>query len=158
MIHHDPYTKPDEAWYEHFKRFFDLGIVGLAEDGHTVALTKPDHFYANGYSYKYMHNLNQTINSLQYFEGYREYTNKRIFVRTPSTFIGHQKYCGTWCGDTTSDTSLIGLVQYSFQGQSNVTADMISKNAEQIHSGMLMPWVLNFCWGQPVWPWMLKEE
>lgn len=158
MIHHDPYTKPDEAWYEHFKRFFDLGIVGLAEDGHTVALTKPDHFYANGYSYKYMHNLNQTINSLQYYEGYKEYTGKRIFVRTPSTFIGHQKYCGTWCGDTTSDTSLIGLVQYSFQGQSNITADMISKNAEQIHSGMLMPWVLNFCWGQPVWPWMLKED
>ena len=157
-VRHDPYTIPEEPWFEHFKRFFDLGIVGLAEDGHRVEITKLDHFYANGYSYKYMHNLNQTLNSLQYFEGYKEYTGKRIFVRTPSTFIGHQKYCGTWCGDTTSDTSLVGLMQYSFQGQSNVTADMISNNPEQIHAGMFMPWVLNFCWGHPVWPWMLDDE
>ena len=157
-VRHDPYTIPDEPWFEHFKRFFDLGVVGLAEDAHTVELTKIDHFYANGYSYKYMHNLNQTLNSLQYFESYKEYTGKRIFVRTPSTFIGHQKYCGTWCGDTTSDTSLVGLVQYSFQGQSNVTADLISTTPQQIHAGMLMPWVLNFCWGHPVWPWMLEPK
>ena len=157
-VRHDPYTIPEEAWFEHFKRFFDLGIVGLAEDGHRVEIVKLDHFYANGYSYKEMHNLNQTLNSLQYFEGYKEYKNKRIFVRTPSTFVGHQKYCGTWCGDTTSDTSLVGLMQYSFQGQSNVTADMISTSPEQIHAGMFMPWVLNFCWGHPVWPWMLDDD
>ena len=157
-IRHDPYTIPEEAWAEHFKKFWDWGIVGIAEDAHAVGITKVDHFYANGYSYKYMHNLNQSLNSLQYHEIYKEHTGKRIFVRTPSTFIGHQRYCGTWCGDTTSNTSLIGLMQYSFQGQSNVTADMISKNPEQIHSGMFMPWVLNFCWGQPVWPWMLTED
>ena len=158
MSRHDPYTIPEEPWFEHFKKFFDWGIVGIAEDAHNVAVTKPDHFSGNGYSYKYMHNLNQTLNSLQYFEGFKEHTGRRIFVRTPSTFIGHQKYCGTWCGDTTSDTSLVGLVQYSFQGQSNVTADLISRNAEQIHAGMLMPWVLNFCWGYPVWPWMLEDN
>lgn len=157
-VRHDPYTIPEEPWFDHFKKFFDLGIIGLAEDGHRVEITKLDHFYANGYSYKQMHNLNQTLNSLQYFEGYKEYKGKRIFVRTPSTFIGHQKYCGTWCGDTTSDTSLIGLIQYSFQGQSNVTADMISTSPEQIHAGIFMPWVLNFCWGHPVWPWMLRDE
>lgn len=158
VVRHDPYTIPEEPWYEHFKRFYDLGIIGLAEDGSNVQITKIDHFYANGYSYKYMHNLNQTLNSLQYFESYKEYTGKRFFVRTPSTFIGHQKYCGTWCGDTTSDISLLGLMQYSFQGQSNVTADMISTDPAQIHSGMLMPWVLNFCWAYPVWPWMLEDE
>jgi alpha-glucosidase (family GH31 glycosyl hydrolase) len=105
-----------------------------------------------------MHNLNQTLNSRQYYEAYKEHTGKRIFVRTPSTFVGHQKYCGTWCGDTTSNTSLVGLIQYSFQGQSNVTADLISNNEEQIHSGMFMPWVLNFCWGHQVWLWMLPED
>lgn len=157
-VRHDPYTVPEEAWAEHFKKFWDWGIIGIAEDGHAVEITKIDHFYANGYSYKYMHNLNQSLNSLQYYEFYKEHTGNRIFVRTPSTFIGHQRYCGTWCGDTTSNTSLIGLMQYSFQGQSNVTADMISKNPEQIHSGMFMPWVLNFCWAHPVWPWMLTEE
>ena len=156
--YHDPYTIRDEAWVEHFKKFFDLGIDGIAEDACAVTITKADHFYGNGYSYKYMHNLNQTLNSMQYFEGFKEHTGKRIFVRTPSTFVGHQKYCGTWCGDTTSDTSLVGLVQYSFQGQSNVTADLISNNKEQIHSGMLMPWVLNFCWGHQVWLWMLPEN
>ena len=119
-LRHDPYTIPEEAWFEHFKRFFDLGIIGLAEDGHSVEITKIDHFYANGYSYKYMHNLNQTLNSLQYFEGYKEYTGKRIFVRTPSTFIGHQKYCGTWCGDTTSDTSLPLMLNSAFPSFMNV--------------------------------------
>lgn len=153
----DPYTIPDEPWYEHFKKFWKFGIIGLAEDGHAVQITKIDHLYGNGYSYKYMHNLNQTLNSIQYFESYKEFTGKRIFVRTPSTFIGHQKYCGTWCGDTSSDTSLIGLMQYSFQGQSNVTADMVSKDVMQIHAGMFMPWVLNFCWGSYVWPWMLED-
>ncbi len=158
VVRHDPYTIPEEPWFEHFKKFFDLGIVGLAEDAHRVEVTKIDHFYGNGYSYKQMHNLNQTLNSLQYFEGYKEYKGKRIFVRTPSTFVGHQKYCGTWCGDTTSDTSLVGLMQYSFQGQSNVTADMMSISPEQIHAGMFMPWVLNFCWGHPVWPWMIEDD
>ena len=157
-IRQDTYTVPEQSWFEHFKKFFDWGIVGLAEDPSDVAITKIDHLYGNGYSYKEMHNLNQTLNSLQYHELYREYTGKRIFVRTPSTFIGHQRYCGTWCGDTTSNTSLIGLIQYSFQGQSNVTADLISKNKEQIHAGMLMPWVLNFCWAHPVLPWMLTED
>ena len=158
MARHDPYTVPEEPWFEHLKKFFDLGIVGVAEDGSDVVVTKIDHLYGNGYTYKEMQNLNQTLNALQYYELYREYTGKRIFVRTPSTFIGHQRFCGTWCGDTTSKTSLVGLIQYSFQGQSNVTADLISKNNEQIHAGMLMPWVLNFCWAHPVWPWMLTDE
>ncbi len=155
---HDKNTVPEEAWAEHFKKYFDLGVVGIAEDASAVALAKVDHCYANGYTYKEMHNLNQSLNAYQYYHIYREHTGKRIFVRTPSTFIGHQKYCGTWCGDTTSDTSLVGLVQYSFQGQSNVTADLISYSKEQIHSGMLMPWVLNFCWAHMSWPWMLSEE
>ena len=157
-VRHDPYTIPEEPWYEHFKKYFDLGIAGIAEDGCAVQITKIDHFYGNGHSYKDMHNLNQTLNSMQYFEAFREHTGKRIFVRTPSTFVGHQKYCGTWCGDTTSNTSLVGLIQYSFQGQSNVTADLISNNVAQIHSGMFMPWVLNFCWGHQVWLWMLPEH
>ncbi len=153
-----PFTVPDEAWNEHFKRFWDLGIVGVAEDAHRGTLTRPDLFFGNGRSIFEMHNLNQTLNSLQYFESYKEYRKRRIFVRTPSTFIGHQKYCATWCGDTTSDLSLLGLVQYSFQGQSNVTADLFCRSAEQIHSGMLMPWVLTFYWGQPHWPWMLPDN
>ncbi len=157
-VRFDPYTKPDEAWAEHFKKFFDLGFVGLAEDAHMVELTKIDLCYGNGYTYKQMHNLNQSLNSQQYFESYKAYTGKRIFVRTPSTFIGHQRYCGTWCGDTTSDTSLVGLVQYSFQGQSNVSADLVCSSKEHIHAGMLMPWVLTFCWAHMSWPWMLSDE
>jgi alpha-glucosidase (family GH31 glycosyl hydrolase) len=156
--YHDPYTVPGEAWAEHFKKYFDLGVIGIAEDGSSVELTKVDHCYGNGYTAREMHNLCQSLNAYQYHHIYREHTGKRIFVRTPSTFIGHQRYCGTWCGDTTSETSLMGLLQYSFQGESNVTADMISTSREQIHFGMLMPWVLNFCWAHPVWPWMLTDD
>lgn len=156
--YHDPYTVPGEAWAEHFKKFFDLGVVGIAEDGSSVELTKVDHCYGNGYTAREMHNLCQSLNAYQYHHIYREHTGRRIFVRTPSTFIGHQRFCGTWCGDTTSETSLMGLLQYSFQGESNVTADMIGTSREQIHFGMLMPWVLNFCWAHPVWPWMLPDE
>ncbi len=155
---HDPNTVPEEAWCEHFKRFFDLGVVGIAEDGSYVEATKIDHCYGNGYTYREMHNLAQVLNAYQYYHIYREYKNKRIFVRTPSTFIANQRFCGTWCGDTTANTSLMGLMQYSFQGMSNVTADLISRTPEQIHFGMLMPWVLNFCWGHMVWPWMLSDH
>ena len=50
VIRQDPYTIPEQSWFEHFKKFFDWGIVGLAEDGSDVVITKIDHFYGNGYS------------------------------------------------------------------------------------------------------------
>ncbi len=153
----DKLTIPEEAWYKHFERFFDLGIVGIAEDGCTVYHNHVDRLYGNGRTDREMHNLNQAMNAQQYYWGYREHTGKRIHMRTPSTYVGHQRYGGTWCGDTTSGTSLVGLVKYSFQGQSNVTADLISWNLEQIHMGMLLPWTLHFCWCHMLWPWMLDK-
>ena len=154
----DKITDPTEPWYKHLERFFDLGVVGIAEDGATVQATHIDRLYGNGRSDREMHNLNQSLNAQQYYLGYREHTGKRIMVRTPSTYVGHQRYCGTWCGDTTSGTSLVGLVKYSFQGQSNVTADLISWDLEQIHMGMLLPWTLHFCWCHMLWPWLLDDK
>ena len=55
----DPYTVVDQAWAEHFKKYFDIGVIGIAEDGSYVETAKLDYCYGNGYTYREMHNLNQ---------------------------------------------------------------------------------------------------
>ena len=158
-IRQDPYTVPEEAWVDHYKKFFDIGVVGIAEDGANVQNLHIDKCYGNGRTYKEMHNLNQTLNAKQYNLGYRKHCGKRIMVRTPSTYIGHQKWTGTWCGDVHDKTPIMGMIKYSFQGEMNVTADMNSKNIEGMHLGFLMPWTMHFSWADtPQYPWYSEDR
>lgn len=155
----DKITKPEEAWFDHLKKFLDQGVSFFKMDAADQTREHPDRVYrGNGMTDKEMHNLYPMLLTKQMYDGHKEHDGKRPCVFNPNGYAGLQKYAGSWAGDTGGGPkTLVACVNLAMTGHGLVTCDMETETATQIHYAFLLPWCQqnNFMyWNQP---WMLEE-
>jgi len=155
----DKETKPEEAWFEHLKKFVDQGADLFKQDGSCQVEEHPDRMYGNGMDDSEMHNLYPLLYSKQMCEGFEEYTNRRPAIFNCSGWIGFQAWCGTWTGDTGGRLDTLGgMLNTSLVGHSWVTNDMEVAEKEGIHLGYLLPWSTLDSWNYFRMPWYQGKE
>ncbi len=151
----DKFTKPEQPWFEHLKKFIDQGVDFFKQDGALQVCDHPDRLYGNGMTDGEMHNLYSLLYSKQMYEGFRAHTGKRPCCFTPSGWAGLQKYTGTWTGDTGGGPkTLVACLNLALSGHSLVTCDMETTTKEGIHYGFLMPWAQINSWNYFRHPWL----
>ena len=155
----DPWTKPDEPWFEHLEDFVDQGVEWFKQDGANQVLTHPDRRWGNGMRDSEMHNLNPLLYSKQMYLGFLEHTGRRPFCFTPAGWAGLQRYTGTWTGDTGGEEGpLVACLNLSLSGHGMSTCDMEVTTREGIHFGFLLPWAQVNSWNYFRHPWLLGDE
>ena len=155
----DKLTNPDEAWFEHHKKFIDMGVDFFKQDGCMQTIEHPDRLWGNGMRDEEMHNLYPLLYSRQMYEGLRGYTGKRPVCFTPNGWAGLQRFTGTWTGDTGGGAkSLAASLNLSLCGHSYTTCDMDVFSVEGIHFGFLQPWAHVNSFGTWSHPWVLGDS
>jgi len=158
-VRFDKITKPDQPWFEHLKRFVDLGVDFFKQDGAFQVCEHPDRGWANGMSDTEMHNLYPLFYSRQMFEGFRAHTGRRPCCFTPAGWAGLQAYTGTWTGDTGGGPkTLIACLNLALSGHYLSTCDMDVADRRAIHYGFFMAWAQVNSWHYFRHPWLLGDE
>ena len=155
----DPWTKPEEPWFSHLRKFADEGAEWFKQDGASQVLTHPDRVWGNGMLDEEMHNLYPLLYSRQMVEGFREHTGRRPFGFTVSGWAGLQAHTATWTGDTGGEAGPLGAcLNLSLSGHGMTTCDMEVTTKEGIHFGLLLPWAQLNSWNYWRHPWLQGEE
>lgn len=155
----DPWTRPEEPWFQHLKDFVDQGAEWFKQDGANQVLTHPDRLWGNGMLDSEMHNLYPLLYSRQMYDGFREHTGRRPFCFTPAGWAGLQRYTATWTGDTGGEEGpLAACLNLSMSGHGMSTCDMEVTSKEGIHFGFLLPWAQLNSWNYWRHPWLQGEE
>ncbi|OQA82864.1 MAG: Alpha-xylosidase [Lentisphaerae bacterium ADurb.Bin242] len=152
----DHWTKPDEPWFEHLKKFIDYGVDFFKEDASCLVNPHPDRHYGNGMNDDEYHNLAPLLDMRQVWEGFAKYTNRRPFIFTPCGSTGFQAWAATWTGDTGSRMStLCGMFNTAFSGHGLTTNDMGANVKEAVHFGYLLPLsqINNYACFRMPWLW-----
>jgi len=158
-VRQDRYTKPEEPWFHHLRKFVDQGVSAFKLDGAVQVNEHPDRLYGNGLTDALMHNLYPTLLNKQMALGYREHTGERPLIYSSGGYVGIQRYSATWAGDTGGDArSMVSLLNHGFNGHSNVTCDMDVFTPEGIHFGFLQTWSQVNSWAYFRHPWYLGEK
>lgn len=151
----DTITKKQEPWFDHLKKFIDLGVDFFKQDGALQMNEHPNRLWGNGMSDAEMHNLYPLLYSRQMYEGFKSYTNRRPVVFTPCGWAGFQSWTGTWTGDTGGTLATLGaMINTSIVGHSWATNDMEVTQKEGIHFGYLQPWSQINSWTYFRMPWV----
>ncbi|MCF7855017.1 MAG: DUF5110 domain-containing protein [Candidatus Pacebacteria bacterium] len=151
----DQYTKREEPWFEHLKKFVDQGVDFFKQDGAFQVMEHPDRIWGNGMTDGEMHNLYPLLYSRQMHEGFEEHTGRRAVVFTVAGWIGFQAWCGTWTGDTGGGLGTLGaMLNTSMVGHAWATNDMEVSELEGIHFGYLQPWSQINSWNYFRMPWL----
>ncbi len=161
----DQVTKPEEAWFEHLKKFVDQGISVFKLDGAYQVCDHPDRRWGaelpgGGMNDEEMHNLYPLLYNQQMTVGFKEHTGgRRPLVYSAGGYSGIQQFSATWTGDTGGGPGpLVGLLNLGMVGHSNTTVDMHVFSAEGIHFGFLQPWSQLNSWAYWRHPWLLGDE
>jgi len=155
----DPWTRPEEPWFEHLKKFVDEGAHWFKQDGSNQVLDHPDRLWGNGMLDAEMHNLYPLLYSRQMYLGFREHTGRRTFPFTPAGWAGLQRWTGTWTGDTGGgEGPLVACLNLSLSGHGLSTCDMEIASAEGIHFGFLLAWAQLDSWNYWRHPWYQGER
>lgn len=158
-VYLDQFTKRDEPWFEHLKKFVQQGISFFKQDASNQVNFHPDRLWGNGMRDDEMHNLYPLLYSRQMYEGFKAYTGLRPVVFTPCGWTGFQAFSGTWTGDTGGSLVTVGaLINTSILGHSWSTVDMDVMSKEGIHFGYLAPWSQINSWTYYKMPWVQGEE
>lgn len=158
-IYMDKVTVRGEGWFEHMKKFIDCGVCAFKQDPAFIVNDHPDRLYANGLSDKICHNINTTVLAKQVHIGYRSYTGMRPMHYLGTGYTGIQHWAPVWtCDCGGRERALLGMLQYGFTGQMNVTCDMDIHSLEGIHFGFLQPWCLINSWASIEHPWWLDTD
>ena len=154
----DNITNVGEPWFEHLKKFVDNGAAAFKLDGATQVLTHPDRLWGGKFKDDEVHNVYPVILAKQMMEGFRDHTDRRLFLYTSCAYTGTQKYAATWAGDTGGGFgTVVSLLNYAMCGHSNTSCD-IDVTPEGLHYGFLLPWSQYFCWSNWKYPWFLGDE
>ena len=158
-VYLDQFTKRDEAWFEHLKKFVKQGISFFKQDGSNQVNFHPDRLWGNGMKDDEMHNLYPLMYSRQMYDGFKSATNLRPVVFTVAGWTGFQAFSGTWTGDTGGSLATVGaLANTSILGHSWSTVDMDVMSKEGIHFGYLAPWSQINSWTYYKMPWVQGRE
>jgi len=149
----DKITKPEEAYFEHLKKFVNQGVDYFKQDGYAQINLHPDRLYGNGCHDDVMHNIHYMLYTRQMIRGFEEHTGRRSFTLAVSGWAGFQRFPGTWCGDTGGgDQSLCAILQLATVGHAFATCDMEVDTREGIHMGFLLPWSQLCSWSYYKYP------
>lgn len=149
----DKITKPEEAYFDHLKKFIDQGVDYFKQDGYAQINLHPDRLYGNGCHDDVMHNIHYMLYTRQMIRGFEEHTGRRSFTLAVSGWAGFQRFPGTWCGDTGGgDQSLCAILQLATVGHAFATCDMDVDTKEGIHMGFILPWSQLCSWSYYKYP------
>lgn len=155
----DPYTKVDEPWFEHLKKFVDQGARCFKLDGANQIVDHPDRKWGNGMDDEEMHNLYPLIYGKQMSQGYANYTGRRSMIYSASGYAGIQRFCASWAGDTGGGPKpLAHMLNHGYSGHVNTSCDMDVFSAGGIHFGFFQPWSQLCNWAYWRQPWFLTPE
>ena len=155
----DKLTKENEPWFEHLKKFVDNGASAFKLDGANQIVYHPDRLWGGKYTDDEIHNLYPVILAKQLYNGFAEYTGRRLLLYTAGAFLGTQQFAATWSGDTGGGQgTLVSMMNYAMCGHSNTACDMDPTDPASVHYGFLSPWAQYFCWSNWMYPWYLGEE
>ncbi len=137
----DKVTVPNEAFFEHLKKFVDQGVDYFKQDGYAQINLHTDRLHGNGLHDDVMHNIHYQIYTRQMLEGFEKHTGRRGFTLAVSGWAGFQKFSGTWTGDTGGGAeTLVAMLQCSLLGHSYSTCDIDIDDIGSVHMGFLLPW------------------
>ena len=155
----DPFTVKDQGFFEHLKRFVDLGARAFKMDGAWQVNEHPDRKWGNGMDDVQMHNLYPLILNKQMSTGFTEHTGQRSMIYSSGGFAGIQQYAATWAGDTGGGPKpLISMLNHALSGHVNTSCDMHVFTKEGIHFGFLQSWSQVCSWAYWRHPWTLGKE
>lgn len=151
-----------ESWYEHLKKFTDLGIAGYKLDPADMVccfdrMSRPT--CRNGLSPMTMHDTNQTLLARQMYLGYSAQTGLRPMIHYCGGFTGTQRWCAATTGDNGGELgAMIWLETLAMTGFMNTTIDMNIHHPESIHFGMFVPWAHLNAWHGAEQPWWAGDK
>ena len=155
----DEITDIKTPWFEHLKKFVDNGASAFKLDGSTQILYHSDRLWGGKYLDDEVHNIYPVLLAKQMTEGFKEYTDRRLFVYTAGAYLGTQRYAATWAGDTGGgEKTVLSILNHALCGHSNTMCDLEVKDPRAIHYGFLTPWSQYFCWSNWKYPWFLGDE
>ena len=155
----DEYTVRDEGFFEHLKKFVDLGAKAFKMDGAWQVNEHPDRKWGNGMDDVEMHNLYPLLLSKQMSTGFSKHTGNRSMIYSSGGFAGIQQYAATWAGDTGGGPKpLASMLNHAMSGHVNTSCDMLVFTKEGIHFGFLQSWSQVCSWAYWRHPWLLGRE
>lgn len=155
----DKLTIKDQPWFEHLKKFVDMGASAFKLDGAWQIDMHPDRLYGNGMNDDEMHNLYPLIYAKQMSSGFEDHTKRRSLVYSSGGFAGIQQYVATWAGDTGGGPKpLVSMLNLAMSGHVNTTCDMDTHNEKGIHFGFLQPWSQQCNWDYWNQPWLFDQK
>ena len=141
-----------EHWMDHLKPFIDNGIRGFKMDPARTIDEHPDRDYYNGYTDKYMHNLNQILLPKQMEVMMRQHTGKRNWHHYTAGYAGTQHWGASTSGDNGGGrTALLDQLNLGMSGFLNTSCDVMSVDSVELempslHFGLFLPWVQINSW------------
>lgn len=158
-VNMDQITDRKNPWFEHLKKFVDNGAAAFKLDGANQVLHHRDRLWGGKYLDEEVHNVYPVLLAKQMVNGYKDYTDRRLFLYTGGVYVGTQQYAATWAGDTGGgEKTVLSLMNHAMCGHSNTTCDLEVKDPRTIHYGFLTPWAQYFCWANWKYPWFLGDE
>ena len=153
------HTKPEEAWFEHLKKFVDNGAACFKLDGSNQVLEHPQRAWAEKFLDKEAHNIYPVILAKQMSLGYREHTDRRSMIYSAGGYVGIQKYAATWAGDTGGGKgTLVSCMNYAMCGHTNTSCDMDTYSPASVHYGFLQSWSQINSWASYRYPWYYEKK
>jgi len=138
----DKLTKPQEAWFEHLKKFVDQGVGGFFVDAACTVNEHPDRMWANGMNDEEMHNLYPVLVMKQMYEGFKEHTGRRPLHSHAPGYAGIAPFTATNAGDTGGNANeVICFLNNGFTGNSNVNGTASFWSAAEAHFSVFEPWI-----------------
>lgn len=155
----DQCTVPGQPWFDHLKPFVDQGVSAFKLDAAFFVNEHPDRLWAEHYRDREVHNLLPLVYGRQMSRGYTEHTGERAMINIPIGYVGIQRYCATWAGDTGGGAgALVSMLNLGFCGITHTSCDIRVTDIESIHFGFLLPWTQQNNWNYWCQPWLLGEE
>jgi len=155
----DKITDRNVPWFEHLKKFVDQGVSTFKMDACKQVLNHSDRLWGGKYFDDEVHNIYNVLLSKQMVNGFKEYTDRRLFYYTAGAYVGTQQFSATWAGDTGGEAStVLSILNQAMCGHTNTTVDLEVKYDPAIHYGFFLPWAQYMCWSSWKFPWFMGDK
>ncbi|TNJ65502.1 DUF5110 domain-containing protein [Paenibacillus hemerocallicola] len=133
--------EPEEAWYDHLRKFVDDGISAFVLSMKNPMFSHPDRIWGNGMTSAELHHLYPVLLGKQMHLGFRRQTNKRPVIHMEKGYLGMQQFVASTAGTFYNARHAIAAVlNYGLSGHANASTNMHLITREGIHSDFLLAW------------------
>ncbi|WP_158606925.1 TIM-barrel domain-containing protein [Paenibacillus ginsengarvi] len=132
---------PEEAWYDHLRKFVDDGIAAFVLSLRSPMFNYPDRIWGNGMTSPELHNLYPVLLGKQMFAGYRDQTGKRPVIHIEKGYLGMQQFVASTAGTFyNAKHAIAAILNYGLSGHVNTSTNMHLITREGIHADFLLAW------------------